>query len=71
MRGRQPAQGRQPEEMSDSLNEEIRDLRAGDVIQRLRSLTRPREAQQEVLEVNALLAEALDMVRFNGPPAPG
>ena len=52
------------EEIRDSLNEiASQALRAGDVIQRLRSLTRPREAQQEVLEINALLAELSDLVR--------
>jgi two-component system, LuxR family, sensor kinase FixL len=52
------------EQIRDSLNEiASQALRAGDVIQRLRSLTRPREAQQEVLEINALLAELTDLVR--------
>ena len=52
------------EEIRDSLNEiASQALRAGDVIQRLRSLTRPREAQQEVLDVNTLLAELTDLVR--------
>lgn len=51
-------------EIRDSLNEiASQALRAGDVIQRLRSLTRPREAQQEALEINALLAELTDLIR--------
>lgn len=51
-------------EIRDSLHEiASQALRAGDVIQRLRSLTRPREAPQEVLEINALLAELTDLIR--------
>ena len=51
------------EEIRDSLNEiATQAMRAGDVIQRLRSLTRPRDAQQEVLDINALLAELTDLI---------
>jgi two-component system sensor kinase FixL len=50
-------------EIRDSLTEiASQALRAGDVIQRLRSLTRPRDAQQEALEINAPLAELTDLI---------
>jgi two-component system sensor kinase FixL len=52
------------EEIRDSLTEiASQALRAGDVIQRLRSLTRPREAQLEALDINAPLAELTDLIR--------
>lgn len=51
------------EEIRDSLSEiASQALRAGDVIQRLRSLTRPRDVQQEALEINAPLAELTDLI---------
>jgi two-component system, LuxR family, sensor kinase FixL len=52
------------EEIRDSLTEiASQALRAGDVIQRLRRLTRPREAQLEALDINAPLAELTDLIR--------
>lgn len=50
-------------EIRDSLHEiASQALRAGDVIKRLRSLTRPRDEHRDVLDINTVLAELTDLI---------